>query len=1080
MSSKIYVAFFLSLLILFKTSAQNHKKYFLPYRSQENPHYWKNTTFSKDYWQQDVKYQVKAVIDDSLNTIDIKDYKLTYFNNSPDNLKELYFHLYDNAYQKNSYYHDLWTNNKLTPKFGKYENQGKNLETYGWTINGKNVKTELDNTILKVYLDTPLLPNDSLVVACKAKFYWDSGSMRRRSLTYKTQGYKHFNGVHWYPIICVYDKYMGWHTDQHLDKEFYANFGSFDVELTFPAPYIVEGSGVLLNKKEVLPDSLRKAIDLKNFANKPLGSKASEVVSSKNKTTKTWKFYGNNIHNFAFTADPLYRIEELPMVIPNTKDTILVMALAQEPNASKWQASASFTKKVMETYCKDFGNYIWPKIIVADADDGMEYPMLTLDGGLYPQHRYLLAHEVGHQWFYGMVGSNETYRAYLDEGFTQFLTIWSMDKIIGKKQETKPPYKIWKKQLDSAENRMDRLYRSYLTDVWTGYDQQLNTHSSGFNGAIRMGGGYRSVYMKTGVMLYNLQYVLGDSLFKNAMQHYVKKWTGKHPYPQDFRDAITEFVQTDLSWFFDEWLETTKYIDYKVKSIKKISQNILKDSTEYEIVLKRKGSMQMPVDIEITNSKNEKQLVLIPNTWFVKDTSAQILPKWYGWDLLKPTYKVNLKVAGTLSNLEIDPSRRLADMDRSNNRWKKNQKWQTDFLFLNPPSWEKKNNYWRPDIWWNGFDGIQAGVHLHGDYFQQNHLYEASVWVNSGIGQTNDIPQTNKNDHQWVAFSLWHKNNLSKTWKMLASEQAITYNAGLWKGNLLLEKTFRKQDLRNPRYSKITLQHGFLYRPRQVDSLYVLYPDNWSSEKINSFIQAQYQYFYPTKTGNGIFSVDVRTPGIANDFNYSFIQLSNISSYNLNKFELKTRTFARFGFGNTPLESALYLSGASPEELYNNKYTRAVGFVPQDWLNYGTNINHFQMGGGLNLRGYAGYLAPQEAGNGQIYNYVGKSGTSFSFELDFDKFIPIKGNKYTKNIHFDTYLFHDMGLLTYLPTNQSEQKMGKLRTSSGLGSVLTMKFGLLNVKPIAIRFDMPLLLNAPPAGQDYFQWRFVVGLNRSF
>jgi aminopeptidase N len=200
----------------------------------------------------------------------------------------------------------------------------------------------------------------------------------------------------------------------------------------------------------------------------------------------------------------------------------------------------------------------------------------------------------------------------------------------------------------------------------------------------------------------------------------------------------------------------------------------------------------------------------------------------------------------------------------------------------------------------------------------------------------------------------------------------------------------------------------------------------------------------------------------------------------LNKFELKARSFGRIGFGNTPLESALYLSGASPEEIYANKYTRAAGFIPQDWMGYGANVNHFHLGGGLNLRGYAGYLSPQENGNDQIFNNVGKSGASVSIELDFDKFIPIKANKYTKNIHFDTYLFHDMGVLTYSLANQTEQKIGKLRTSSGLGSMMTIKFGHLNVKPLAIRFDMPLLLNAPPAGQDYFQWRFVIGLNRSF
>lgn len=113
---------------------------------------------------------------------------------------------------------------------------------------------------------------------------------------------------------------------------------------------------------------------------------------------------------------------------------IRVVAIAQEPNAAGWQLSAYFTANVIKVYSQDFGMYAWPKIVVADAKDGMEYSMLTLDNGTYPQHQNLLAHEVGHMWFYGMVGTNETYRAMMDEGFTQFLTVWAMDKIVGEKE----------------------------------------------------------------------------------------------------------------------------------------------------------------------------------------------------------------------------------------------------------------------------------------------------------------------------------------------------------------------------------------------------------------------------------------------------------------------------------------------------------------------------------------------------------------------------------------------------------------------------------------------------------------------
>ena len=1062
-----------------KHSFAQSNTYLLPYQSPDNQYYWKNNKLlPKDYWQQDASYTMRVSIDDKNDIVNGEYYKLSYTNNSPRELKEMYFHLYENAFQPESYYHELWRGNKLEPKFGKHEKQKLGTTTENWAVNGAPVKTELDNTILKLLLDKPIQPGETVEVTCNFKTYWDTGSMRRRNKTLLTQATKHFDGVHWYPIVCVYDKHFTWHTDQHLDKEFYANFGSYDVALTFPQEYIVEATGVLTNEAEVLPEDLKQKIDLNNFKNKPFNSTATGVIPKEEGKTKTWKFYANNVHNFAFTADPLYRREEIIW------NGIKVISLAQEPHASKWQESAEFTAKVMETYSKDFGTYIWPKIIVADADDGMEYPMLTLDGGTYPQHQYLLAHEVGHMWFYGMLGSNETYRASLDEGFTQFLTIWSMDKTTGKKKARPAPYKFLQKYADSSVSRYDRLYTPYLTDVWSGYDEPLNTHSHGFNSGIRQSGGYRLVYHKTGVMLYNLKYVLGDSVFLGAMQHYVKKWTGAHPYPEDFRDAITEYVQTDLTWFFDQWMETTKHIDYKLTRIQKIP---IKDTTKndtlrkhiYRIGLQRLGRMQMPIDFTISNWYGQKFDYHIPNTWYKKPTSATILPKWYGWDLLNQKYTATVTIPGGIKELEIDPSHTLADKDLTNNSFTNFYDVDIKHNVINPPSWEKLKIYFKPAIWWNQYDGLQLGAGSKREYFNQNYWQDLTIWGNTGWPQTN-IPDAAENSHRKVAVQLSNKVNLSKWWRQLYYVSDIQYNAGLFKMQMGFEKIFRFQDLKNPRYTKFFAYHGLMYRDLPSDTLYLLYPQYWSVGKINSYMQAGVSRYYPIKTkGTGEFTLEARVPGISNEFNYSFIQFTHISHINISKFEWHSRLFARAGFGNTPFESALYLAGASPEEMYGNKLTRAAGFVPQEWLGYGSNVNHFQMGGGLNVRGYAGYLAPVDEDGVQYFNHVGKSGASLSMELDFDKFIPLKPTRFTRNVHFDTYLFHDMGLLSYYNTD-NRQDFGKLRMSSGVGTAMTLKIDALNIKPFTLRFDIPLLLNASPAGTENAAVRYVVGVNRSF
>ncbi|MDX2195618.1 MAG: M1 family metallopeptidase [Cytophagales bacterium] len=1058
--------FHLFFLILINSASFAQSVYTGKYRSAGNIYYWKNNKLlPTSYWQQDVEYDIKATINDSADAIQCQYYKLKYYNNSPHTLHELYFHLYENAFQPGSYYHALWKGNHQKPIFGTKEKQGLGTQVYDMKVNGEAVRTTLDNTILQVHLLKPLPPGDSAEVTCTFTTWWDTGSMRRRNKMYNTGKHKHYDGVHWYPIVCVYDAKMGWHTDQHLDKEFYANFGSFDVQLTFPAKYVVEATGILQNKEEVMPDTLREKLDLKNYinpANKP------KPIFYDNNSYKTWKYYATNVHNFAFTADPLYRIDEQDW------KGVKVIALVQEPHAAGWKQSAQFTQNVMEIYSHDFGNYIWPKIIVADAQDGMEYPMLTLDGGTYPQHQGLLAHEVGHMWFYGMVANNETYRASLDEGFTQFLTVWSMDKILGKiRARPVQVGKYVKKRTDSIITRYESLYNPYLTDVWSGYDMPLNTHSSDFNGAIRQDGGYRAVYYKTGTMLYNLKYVLGDSLFMNAMRYYVKKYTGAHPYPEDFRQTIIEYAHADLNWFFDQWLETTKHINYTVRGIKYVKEN--DDGTLcYRIDFKRKGSMQMPIDFRVF-TKDFYYDYYIPNTWFVKNTDAKILPKWYGWDRINKIYKAEIDVNKPIKDVVIDPNHIMADIDLRDNSLRSIDNFSIDHRVPSPPKWYQSQNYWRPDLWYNGYDGLQMGLTGYGDYFGQQSFYEYYGYFNSRLGQQDYIPASLEKDNRRFAFGFVEKNNLGKHWRQLYYYDEVHYHTGLMKGILGFEKIFKTQSLRNTKGVKIFANMQLMYRELQSDAQYLLYPEHWSVAKLNSSINTGVHF-----TGMGHLLVEMRTPGPGASFNYYYLQAAYKVNIAFHKIDLLNRFFVRWGGGDTPQESALYLAGMAPEQLFGNRLTRATGFVPDSWVGYGSGTNHFHMGGGLNIRGYAGYLAPEIA-DGATYNtYLGKSGLSWTVEIDFDRYIPIRPYRFFKNFHLDTYLFNDIGSISYSTADSHQQRLAKIRTSSGVGTVLTIKFGQLNIKPIVLRFDMPLLLNFAPATEQNAAVRYVVGVGRCF
>ena len=234
------------------------------YQNHDNPNYWKNKMPHKAYWQQDVYYNIKAKIDEETDIISATQ-KLVYTNNSPDSLNIVYFHLYQNAFQPDSYLDELQSANKKDPRYGKYESQKLGTLIENITVNGENVKTELDNTILKVYLPFTLKPDNSVTFNIEFTTYFDDGDVRRRMAIFNSWGYKHYNGVHWYPRICVYDSKFGWTKDQHLGKEFYGNFGTFNVELDFASNFVVEATGFLLNRDDVLPKELREKLDIKNF-----------------------------------------------------------------------------------------------------------------------------------------------------------------------------------------------------------------------------------------------------------------------------------------------------------------------------------------------------------------------------------------------------------------------------------------------------------------------------------------------------------------------------------------------------------------------------------------------------------------------------------------------------------------------------------------------------------------------------------------------------------------------------------------------------------------------------------------------
>lgn len=1059
------------------------------YRNSANKLYWQNRKPDAAYWQQDVHYTIDAGIDEGSHIISASE-ELVYWNNSPDTLYFVYFHLFQNAFIKGSHLHSLEEAVGVQPRLGGYEAAGLGTVVKNLTVDGQTVRTELDNTVLKVYLPKPLLPKGKTVFNMRFQTYYDRGTTRRRMQLYDAWGFKHYNGVQWFPKICVYDKKFGWDTYQHLNKEFYGDFGSYDVSLNFPSNYIVEATGALQNREEVLPDTLRQKLDIKNFANKKWNEPPSIIIPYVKGERKVWKYHADNVHDFAFTADPSYRIGTVYW------NGIECVALAQEPHAAGWQNGAEYVAKIIKTLSEDIGMYQYPKMVAADANDGMEYPMLTLDGGSDPGYRGLLVHEIAHNWFYGMVGSNETYRAAMDEGFTQFYTAHGLRRIDGDTLvQVRPKSKYKRKFFEPTLVLDNRVMNAYQIDALTQNDASLNTHSNDFHSALGHEGGYRSVYYKTAAMLYNLQYTLGDSLFQSAMQHYFHQWQFTHPYFEDFRNSIIQHTHADLNWFFDQWLETTKTIDYSICGIRKIP-----GQDSFAVKLRRTGRMQMPIDLSVTNKQGQQFNFYIPNTWFEKNTTATTLPRWYGWDKLHETYEARIQVPGGISKVQIDTSYRLADVDLRDNVKSRGISWERihtklDGGVANP--WDRKQYrlYIRPDLWWNPVDGIKAGVHLEGDYLFTLGKLDATVWFNTHVLQ----------QYQYLSFESqgWYE-------KYLPVNYSFNYSTPLSKKYVKLQLFLNSRILDGLSYHRggftwaanaqnsISLYAQTMWRPLVYDLDYLIYTNEWSSTQArpNSSLNAAWSHSYKYKRGVGNYVLSLRAPFLtgnsATAFDYGYLQGEAVNYNRLGKLEVRTRLFGRYGMGsNIPYESALFLAGANPEELMENKYTRSVGFIPDSWRGISRyETNHFQQGGGLNLRGYAGYFVADERDGQLLIGYKGRSGVAGNVEVDFDNYIPLRPRLTRNWLHIDAYAFADAGIIELSKFQQPNYYNAQpttmwsdLRIDAGVGFAFTIKkWGVFDkAKPLTLRFDMPLFINRPPfANPQYANFRYVVGVNRTF
>jgi hypothetical protein len=538
---------------------------------------------SQTYFQQEVNYQINVKLDDSLHFLHAYE-EIEYINNSPDHLSFIYFHLWPNAYENNE---TALAKQKF--EFGRkiklfrVEEQRGYIDSLNFMVNGKKVNWEFDPEnidICKIILNENLFPGESILISTPFRVKIPKGNTSR--LGHIEQEY---SITQWYPKPAVYDN-KGWHQMPYLNMgEFYSEFGSFDVSISVPQNYVVAATGNMQDDDE-LAWLNQKAIETAAIKNFDLKDRDFPVSS---KEFKTLRFTESNVHDFAWFADKRFHVLKNELVLPNSKRKVTTWAFFPNRNADLWVNASEYINDAVYYYSLWYGDYPYENCSAVhaplSAGGGMEYPTITVIGNNNTAMalEMVIMHEVGHNWFYGILASDERTYPWMDEGINSFsdrrymMTKYPdnrLHKMIMNNESTANLLGLESLQYNSYSNY------SYLMNARRNLDQAPNLHTNQFTD-INYG---VMVYSKSSIIFSYLMNYLGEEKFNQIMQDYFETWKFKHPYPEDFQTIVEKHVNEDLSWFFDDLLGSTKKLDYK-----------LVKSKDNKLLIKNKGSIISPV-----------------------------------------------------------------------------------------------------------------------------------------------------------------------------------------------------------------------------------------------------------------------------------------------------------------------------------------------------------------------------------------------------------------------------------------------------------------------------------------------------
>jgi len=642
--------------------------------------------FTQSYFQQEVNYTIEVSLDDQNHMLHGFE-EIRYTHHAPEALKKLFFHLWPNAYK----------NNQTTLAREQFRQDGRHflfdlksqqgyIDSLDFRVNGQQVRWHYHEDhpdICTIELNQPLERGETIEITTPFRVKIPRGVTSR--LGHIGQSYKI---TQWYPKPAVYDQ-RGWHPMPYRDMgEFYSEYGSFDVSITLPENYVVAASGKLQTPSEIkwLKD---RALETKGkFSFNP---EDMDFPASLEKT-KTVRYTIDSTHDFAWFADKRYHVMQDSVELPQSQRTVTTWAYFTNDQAELWRRATQYINDALTHYSRWYGDYAYNNCsailgAAGSRGNGMEYPTITAIGHTQ-QPRMLeqvIMHEVGHNWFYGMLGFNERRYPFLDEGLTTFSEIRYMNA----KYPHMKLYEAYEMSEGLAQlagiDHMKYTHQHeliYLLMARQNLDQPTNTASADFTminyGAVP--------YSKMGLALGHLQGYLGEETFNRTMRDFFEKWKFRHPWPEDLRTSFENHTDKELEWFFDSVVKTSGKIDY---AMKKLEGN--------RVLVTNKGDIAAPL---VIGGIREGQTIF--TRWYKGFKGS----KW----LELPQEKADL--------YRIDPNHHMLELYRHNNTIRaggllpKVEPLNIHFLgLINNPRLTQV--HFVPSLGWNYYDKTMAGLTLY-------------------------------------------------------------------------------------------------------------------------------------------------------------------------------------------------------------------------------------------------------------------------------------------------------------------------------------------------------------------------------